>query len=143
MRTNFLENEQVRKIAVTAIIVIVSYYILINLRTKIKQQKNDLQSIVNESQIQDAINRNTTISRARAAQIADQIKGAWGLINDDENAIYNAIRQLQNDADVLLLITVYDYKGENLQVSFTKRLNNRERSKINDILKTKGISITF
>lgn len=148
MNTNFLKKIDVQKIALILGGVIVCYYLFSVLKRQIATQKNDLQNELDKPATQAAILANATISRQRAIQLADQIKGAWGVLNDDEKAVYNAFEQLENDADVFLLMSVYFFnplgsKTENLQTSITTRMSNNERRKINDILKSKGIDITF
>lgn len=148
MNTNFLEKFDTRKLAIVLGGAIVCYYLITVLKKKIAEQKNDITNELNKPETQAAILQNATISKARALQLADQIKGAWGVVNDDEKAVYNAFEQLENDADVYLLMSVYSFnpfgsKMENLQTSITSRMSNAERRKINDILISKGIDITF
>lgn len=148
MNTNFLEKFDTRKLAIVLGGAIVCYYLITVLKKKIAEQKNDITNELNKPETQAAILQNATISKARALQLADQIKAAWGVVNDDEKAVYNAFEQLENDADVYLLMSVYSFnpfgtKMENLQTSITSRMSNAERRKINDILISKGIEITF
>lgn len=148
MNTNFLQKFDVQKVALILGGAIVCYYFFTVLRKQIAQQKNNLQNELDKPSTQAAILQQATISRARALQLAEQIKGAWGILNDDEKAVYNVFEQLENEADVFLLMSVYQFnpvgsKIENLQTSLTTRMNNNERRKINDILKSKGIEITF
>lgn len=148
MNTNFLEKFDIRKLAIVLGGAIVCYYLITVLKKKIAEQKNDITNELNKPETQAAILQNATISKARALQLADQIKGAWGIVNDNEKAVYNAFEQLENDADVYLLMSVYSFnpfgsKMENLQTSITSRMSNAERRKINDILISKGIEITF
>lgn len=148
MNTNFLKKFDTRKLAIVLGGAIVCYYFITVLKKKIAEQKNDITNELNKPETQAAILNSATISKARALQLADQIKGAWGVVNDDEKAVYNAFEQLENDADVYLLMSVYSFnpwgsKTENLQTSITSRMSNSERRKINDILISKGIEITF
>lgn len=149
MNTNFIKGvNNVQKLAFLLGGAIVCYYFITVLKKKIAEQKNDLTNELSKPDTQEAILRAATISRARALQLADMIKAAWGIINDDERAVYNAFEQLNNDADVYLLMSVYQFnpygsKTENLQTSITSRMSLNERRKINDILAAKGIEITF
>lgn len=148
MNTNFLKKFDTRKLAIVLGGAIVCYYFITVLKKKIAEQKNDITNELNKPETQSAILQNATITRARALQLADQIKGAWGIVNDDEKAVYNAFAQLENEADVYLLMSVYSFnpigsKTENLQTSITTRMWPSERKKINDILLSKGIEITF
>ena len=148
MNTNFLKKFDTRNLAIVLGGAIVCYYFITVLKRKIAEQKNDITNELNKPETQSAILHNATITRARALQLADQIKGAWGVVNDDEAAVYAAFNELENEADVYLLMSVYSFnpwgsKTENLQTSITYRMNKNERQKINDILVAKGIDITF
>lgn len=87
-----------------------------------------------------------TLNYNQINNIANQIKGAWGILNDDEEAIYNAFSKLNNQKDFEYLVKVYEYGTifkENLFESITKRMNAKERAKINNILSLKGIQANF
>lgn len=148
MNTNFLKDIDVKKIAYLLGAAIVAYWLFKNIKKTIAEQNNSLQNELSKAETQAAILNSATISKARALQLADQIKGAWGVVNDDEAAVYAAFNELENEADVYLLMSVYSFnpwgsKTENLQTSITYRMNKNERQKINDILASKGIDITF
>ena len=85
-----------------------------------------------------------TLPPVQISGLALKIANAWGGIwNDNEEAVYDAFRQLGNMDDLILLMRVYSYKNENLQTSITKRMSNREVNKINQILAGKGINYKF
>lgn len=91
-----------------------------------------------------------TISSVEASQIATRIKNAWGVMNDDEEAVYTAFRKLHNLADLFLIIEKYGYyqpniliQKEDLPTSITKRLTSKEVEKINKILSERGINYAF
>ena len=84
-----------------------------------------------------------TITREQAAVLANKIKTAWGIFNDNEAAVYSVFKSLKNSSDLALLINMYLYKGEDLVTSIQKRMNMSEIGKINEILKAKGITFTF
>lgn len=85
-----------------------------------------------------------TLPNVQISGLAQKISNAWGGIwNDNEEAVYDAFRQLGNMDDLILLMRAYSYKNENLQTSITKRMSNREVNKINQILAGKGINYRF
>ena len=83
-----------------------------------------------------------TLSNVQIAALAQKIAGAWGLLNDNEEAVYSAFRCLNNMDDLILLMRAYSYKNENLVTSIT-RMSNKEVEKINAILSGKGINFRF
>ena len=139
----FLKDNRVTRLALTAVAVLAAFYIIRRLQNKIKEQENSVENVFSNPSITNAIKENATITKARASQLAEQIKSSWGFLNDDEAAIYKVFEQLKNEYDLALLVQVYLYNGENLQMSITKRMSQRERNKINEILFTKGIEVTF
>lgn len=91
-----------------------------------------------------------TLSEHDAAKVAETIKNAWGVFNDDEEAIYSAFRRIRNLADLLLVIEKYGYyqsnalnAAEDLPTSLQKRLSRTEREKLNKILSERGIDYAF
>lgn len=139
----FLKDNRVTRLALTAVAVLAAFYIIRRLQNKIKEQENSVENVFSNPSITNAIKENATITKARASQLAEQIKSSWGFLNDNEAAIYKVFEQLKNEYDLALLVQVYLYNGENLQMSITKRMSQRERNKINEILFTKGIEVTF
>ncbi len=83
-----------------------------------------------------------TLSNVQIAALAQKIAGAWGFLNDNEEAVYSAFRSLNNMDDLILLMRAYSYKNENLATSIT-RMSNKEVEKINAILAGKGINFRF
>lgn len=85
-----------------------------------------------------------TLSNLQISGLAQKIANAWGgILNDNEEAIYEAFRQLNNMDDLVMLMRAYSYKNENLQTSIAKRMSNREVAKVNAILSAKGINYKF
>ena len=85
-----------------------------------------------------------TLSNLQAASLAQKIANAWGgLWNDNEEAVYEAFRAMNNMDDLVLVMRYYSYKNENLNTSITKRMSNKEVAKINSILAGKGINYKF
>lgn len=84
-----------------------------------------------------------TLTDGQISVLAQKIQSSWGLLNDDEEAVYNAFRALGNRQDLIKLLRVYTYKNENLALSINRRMSNREIAKINSILKAKGIDFQF
>lgn len=139
----FLKDNRLTRAAIAAVAVVAAFYIIRKLQNKIKEQENSVENVFSSEQITTAIKQNATISKARAAQLAEQIKSSWGFLNDNEAAIFKAFEALNNEYDLALLMQVYIHKGENLQQSITKRMSQRERNKLNEILFKKGIQVTF
>ena len=139
----FLKDNRITRAAIAAVAVVAAFYIIRKLQNKIKEQENSVENVFSSEQITTAIKQNATISKARAAQLAEQIKSSWGFLNDNEAAIFKAFEALNNEYDLALLMQVYIHKGENLQSSITKRMSTRERNKLNEILFKKGIQVTF
>lgn len=139
----FLKDNRLTRAAIAAVAVVAAFYIIRKLQNKIKEQENSVENVFSSEQITTAIKQNATISKARAAQLAEQIKSSWGFLNDNEAAIFKAFEALNNEFDLALLMQVYIHKGENLQQSITKRMSQRERNKLNEILFKKGIQVTF
>lgn len=139
----FLKDNRLTRAAIAAVAVVAAFYIIRKLQNKIKEQENSVENVFSSEQITTAIKQNATISKARAAQLAEQIKSSWGFLNDNEAAIFKAFEALNNEFDLALLMQVYIHKGENLQSSITKRMSTRERNKLNEILFKKGIQVTF
>lgn len=139
----FLKSNKIVSVAIGAIAAALAVWILLKLKNKIVAQQNEVESIFSNEELKRATEQNATITKARASQLCEQIKSAWGFLNDDEDAIYNVFKQLKNEWDLALLIQMYNYKGENLQQSITSRMSNSERRKINEILVNQGIEVTF
>lgn len=139
----FLKDNRLTRAAIAAVAVVAAFYIIRKLQNKIKEQENSVENVFSSEQITTAIKQNATISKARAAQLAEQIKSSWGFLNDNEAAIFKAFEALNNEYDLALLMQVYIHKGENLQQSITKRMSQRERNKLNEILFKKDIQVTF
>ena len=139
----FLGNNKIVKYSIAAVVAFAAFFLVRKLYNKIRNQENEIEYIFGNDAMENAIKQNATISKARAAQLCEQIKSSWGFLNDNETSIYNAFKQINNEYDLGLLISMYDYKGENLQQSITKRMSNKERAKINEILISKGIDVTF
>lgn len=100
-------------------------------------QAQRLMDDINASKV---IAENATISTQRAAQLATQIEKAWGVFNDDEDAVYNAFNALNNEADLMLLISAYGIrKDEDLARAVLSRMSESERAKIAQILGAKKI----
>ena len=139
----FLKSTKVTRTAISIVAIMAAVYIILRLKNKIKEQANSVENVFSNPSVVAAVQQNATITKARAAQLAEQIKSSWGFLNDNEGAIYKVFEQLQNEYDLALLIQTYIFKGENLQTSITKRMSQREIGKLNEILFKKGIEVTF
>ena len=143
MASGFLVGNKAVQYAVGAVAIVAGIYLILRLRGKIRESQNSVETVFSNAELVKVVQQNATITKARASQLAEQIKSSWGFLNDDENAIYNVFKALNNEYDLALLIQVYTYKGENLQESITKRMSQNERNKITEILYSKGIESSF
>jgi hypothetical protein len=97
-----------------------------------------------------------TYTQAQYEGFANAIVQAVWDCGTDEDAIYNVMQSLQNDADVLKLIQVYgirEYKGcfenffslvsRSLTATLSSELDASEKREVNNILKSKGITYQF
>lgn len=114
-----------------------------------KEETSELTTLL-ESDTSGEIQGAATISSFDANSIASSIKNAWGILNDDEDAVYAAFMRLRSLADLLLVAEKYGYyqpnalsAKEDLATSIRKRMSNKEREKINTILKERGINYAF
>lgn len=114
-----------------------------------KEAKTEITELL-EADTSEQVQGKASISTVQASQYAARIKGAWGVFNDDEEAIYSVIGQLHNLADLFLVIEKYGYyqpnalsTKEDLPTSLTKRLSARELEKVNSMLTERGINYAF
>ena len=87
--------------------------------------------------------KTATLTKEQAGVIANKIKNAWGFLNDDEEAIYQAMKQVKNSSDLAMIMNLYSYKGEDLATSLGTRLTVAERAKVNEIIKSNGLDLEF
>ena len=151
-----------RPVIIITIVLIVALIIFLIIRKKRKENTKSLISRVfgNDSKelkeatealsqstaFQQAIEANATISRNTASSLAKKIKNAWGTVNDDEEAVYAALKKLNNKADWLLLVQEYGvnsaaFKDRDLEGDLEYRLSEDEFAVVQSILKSKGVSI--
>lgn len=114
-----------------------------------KEAKTEITELL-EADTSEQVQGKASISTVQASQYAARIKGAWGVFNDDEEAIYSVIGQLHNLADLFLVIEKYGYyqpnalsAKEDLPTSLTKRLSAKELEKVNEMLAERGINYAF
>jgi len=96
---------------------------------------------------------NPLFTQAEYAQMANMIEGATNGAGTNTEIIYEVFGKLQNNADVLELIKIYgkrlnDFFGISighftLSKLLISELSSNEREKLNNILKEKGITISF
>lgn len=100
---------------------------------------------------------NPTISATQAEDFASALVTAFDDCGTDEGTVKSVFNQLQNTADVLLLIQVYgvrDYKGcfdgdwfsdhsRNLAQGLTSELSTSDIADLNATMKSKGINYAF
>lgn len=73
-----------------------------------------------------------------AAKYAERINKAWGVINDDEEAVYQVLRELKDKVQVSQVAVAYkQVYGISLSEEFTARLSDSEIKTVVDIIKSK------
>lgn len=114
-----------------------------------KKAQSEIAQLLAEDESQQVMEA-ATITGVEADRIATNIKNAWGILNDDEEAVYASLQKLHTLADLLLVIEKYGYyqpnilvQAEDLPTSIQSRMGKKERAKCNEILKTKGINFEF
>lgn len=104
-----------------------------------------LTQLQGNNEISEQITQTAKITRAKAEQLAAQIKNAWG-VNDDEEAVFAALSQLQNYSDWLLLVDAYGVRSgmfgnSGLWEDLNSKLSKSERLNAQNILNSKGINV--
>lgn len=151
-------DEKTKKILIYTAVGMVALYLIMRLKNSKKTLFAELQREPEKSELTELIDSDqsgqiqgaATISNAEATSIAQQIKGAWGVLNDDEEAIYTAFRRIRTLADLLLVTEKYGYykpnallKSEDLAYSLRSRLSKSELQKVNEILAERRIDYAF
>lgn len=144
------DKKTIIRIAVIGAVGLAAYFIIKKL-SKSKSQviaETDTGEVVTQVmedvQNSNAIRSSATITEVEAKSIANKIRDAWGFINDDEEAVYNAFSRVGNLADLYLVMQMYgQYKNEDLEEAIHNRMNAGEIDKVNNILKSKGIGYRF
>ena len=151
-------DEKTKKILVYAAVGMVALYLILRLKISKKTLFAGLQTEPEKSELTELIESDqsgqiqgaATISNVEATSIAQQIKNAWGVLNDDEEAIYTAFRRIRTLADLLLVVEKYGYyqanllvKPEDLATSLRSRLSKNELQTVNEILAERRIDYVF
>lgn len=104
------------------------------------QAETDIVDTINEDQVK----QKKTLSDEQITAMANAIRNAWGVFNDDESAIYGQFSKCNNIYDIYALVARYGtYKGRTLEEDLRSRLSNKEVEHINSILRTKSINFSF
>ncbi len=73
---------------------------------------------------------------------ADTIKKAWGFFNDDEATIYNVFREITSQIQISQIADKYaDTYQKDLLHDINSKMNNKERSYLWEIIKTKPFTV--
>lgn len=151
-------DNRTKKILIYAGIAMACIYLISRLKGQKKSLLAGLQTEPEKSELTELIESDqsgqiqgaATISSAEAASIAQQIKNAWGVFNDDEDAVYSAFQRIRTLADLLLVSEKYGYyqpnllvKSEDLATSLRSRLSKNELAKVNTILAERRIDYAF
>jgi hypothetical protein len=114
---------------------------ILNPKDSSDEAKDDLKDLRQKGIVQKASDTQITAW----AEILHEALASWGT---DEEAVYSVFRNLNNEADLYKLIQLYGVREEgdwwyNPEKTLVARLNSdlstSERSKVNNILATKGI----
>jgi len=151
-----LTTEKIKNIALIAALVVAGIVVAKKLKQwgligkgNKKANESELYQLLEDDTAAEVQGR-ATITKTEAVKYASQIKNAWGVLNDDEEAIYTVFNRVRNLADILLIIDAYGiYRpnafvtGADLVTDLRKRLGKNELKKINDIISSKGINYQF
>lgn len=107
-----------------------------------------VQNLIEANNVSSEIEAQATISRDKANTLAAQIKNAWGVVNDDEAAVFAALQQINNYSDWLMLQTAYgvnsSFLGDrDLVADLIYHLKDNELQTVNHLLYNKGIQAKF
>ena len=92
-------------------------------------------SMWNPNTWKKAVKGTLLLKREQAKKFAADIANAWGIFNDDEEAIYNVFRQLKTKAQVSEVADFYQLKtGSDLYGDLYSKLSDSELSTINSML---------
>ena len=94
-----------------------------------------------------------TFSKTEYKGFADQLREAMFDLGTNESTIYNVFRKMKTRDDILALISAFgkrDYYFFGISAGkltltewFGKELSNRDISKLNEVIKERGINYTF
>lgn len=125
-------------------------------RIKIDAKKGEASNAKNELQNLAKKGIKPTITQTQAMGYAKQIVAAANEWGTDEEKIYNVFANLNNDADIYLLISTFgvqewkgtftaffSYESGTLSYLLSYELSSSEIAKINKLLSDKGINYKF
>lgn len=103
-----------------------------------------INAITQDNNVSQQIVSQATITKQKAAELAKQIKNAWGVVNDDEQAVFDAFAQINNASDLLLLVDAYGivsgmFGSYDLYADCQRRMSKNEWMQIQNMLINKGI----
>lgn len=109
--------------------------------------RDAISEISEANRVQRETVEQATITQAKAQSLANQIKNAWGgMWNDDEDAVYAAIAQINNYSDWLLVVSAYGinsgvFSDSGLVDDLSSRLSGDEYEQVKTLLASKGVYI--
>ncbi len=137
------------KIAIGVAIILVTTTTVIIIRSRNKKEIKDIIRIISEgigesgdlTDLLSGVNaadankiKSDPNAKARAAKAATKIMLAKGTIDDDEDAVYDALRTLNSQAEVKLVSNIiYATKGKTLS-TWLDFLSTSEMDKANEII---------
>jgi L-fucose mutarotase/ribose pyranase (RbsD/FucU family) len=115
-------------------------------KAKLKNQETKLNIWGGVTSLQKAAGTRKAIqvlTKAGAEFYAKQINKAFGIVNDDEQAIYGVFRQLRFKSQVASVVTAFFnlYKRD-LLTTLKSKLSESELAEIINIIETKPLGIT-
>lgn len=140
-----VNNEAVKKAGKIMLIVIVVILVvwgglkikdMLSVMIKQKSLTNEVNKEMDVSQI--------TLTHSQYNTLANKIFSAKGVLNDDEEAVYDAFKTLNTRTDVLQLMSAFGVKDDmTLSEYLYDMMSAKEIAKINNILASKSINYTF
>jgi hypothetical protein len=115
-------------------------------KAKLREQERTFNIWGGVASIQKSAGKNkliTLLSVNGANFYAKQIKQAFGIVNDNEEQIYNVFRAIRFKSQVASIVTAYSnlYKAD-LLTTLKSRLSESELNEIINIIETKPLGIT-
>lgn len=141
-----------QRVIVLGILALIATVLIIVLWKKLSASvKNLTDDIKNRQQLEDQINetgQRPSYSDSRYTQWADQLETAMYGAGTDEQMVFQVMNYMNNDADVLKLISAFGTRKGFMQWNAQTlpqwiQGDFSDRSEINNILKAKGISYRF
>ena len=134
-------------IAVAIGIVIIALLIYFIIKRSSSKIKGAINSVSDSAKIQEHINETgeqPSYNDFEYKSMADQIERAMRGCGTDEDAIFDVMKKMRNNTDVMKLKQAFGTRGdEDLSQWLGGDLSSSEMKKVNTILSGNGITLTF